>query len=92
MKYIEIFNLPNIEVVLKGSSQYKYLEYKTDYDLIADVKTKSTPLNEFYNDLKKVLLKPEENNDIYFIELKYQNKSDLKNKAKPWRLVFTKRS
>lgn len=82
LKYIELFSLHNVESQLKGSSQFKYLKYTSDYDIQCFVK-RSTPVAEFYNSLRNVLLKIEQEKNLYFIELKYQTSDDLKIRFHP---------
>lgn len=82
LKMIDVFNLPNVNASLKGSSQYKYMNYTSDYDLISFVERK-TPVGELFIALQKVLQKIEQHTDMYFIELKYLTANDLKERLHP---------
>ena len=38
VKYFNYFKISNCKLLIKGSSQYKHLNYKSDYDLLVLVK------------------------------------------------------
>ena len=82
LKLLDVFNLPGIDTRLKGSAQYKYLNYKSDYDLISQIR-RTTPASELFLGLQKVLQKIELNNDMYFIELKYHMNDNHKIRLHP---------
>ena len=75
--YLSYFSLDGAQLSLKGSSQYKNLKYKSDYDVLVSVRKDTAPTKVF-NDLKSVLEKIEKDNDTYFIELKLQTKKGEK--------------
>lgn len=77
VKFLRFFEFPNHSINFEGSSRYKTLRYKSDYDLILFIKN-TTPANEVFNNLRKVLEKIEKESDTYFIELKMQTKDDKK--------------
>ena len=33
-KHLSYFQLPGMQITLKGSAQYKHLQYKSDYDVL----------------------------------------------------------
>ena len=66
-----------MQMKIKGSSVYKNLLYRSDYDILISVK-KSTPAAEVLNNLKTVLEKIDKDNNTFFIELKLQTKEDTK--------------
>jgi hypothetical protein len=78
-KRLSYFNLSGMQMSLKGSSSYKYLKYKSDYDVLVAVRKETAPTKVF-NDLKSVLEKIEKDNDTYFIELKLQTKKGEKTR------------
>jgi hypothetical protein len=56
VKFLRFFEFPNHSINFEGSSRYKALKYKSDYDIILFVKN-TTPANEVFNNLRKVLEK-----------------------------------
>jgi hypothetical protein len=48
------FEFPNHSINFEGSSRYKALKYKSDYDIILFTQN-TTPANEVFNNLRKVL-------------------------------------
>jgi predicted nucleotidyltransferase len=42
-KYLSYFQLPGMQITLKGSAQYKHLHYKSDYDVLISVKKDAPP-------------------------------------------------
>ena len=78
-KFLSYFQLSGMQFSLKGSSSYKYLKYKSDYDVLVSVRKDTAPTKVF-NDLKTVLERIEKDNDTYFIELKLQTKKGEKSR------------
>ena len=76
-RYISYFELPGMQLKIKGSSVYKNLQYRSDYDILISVKI-GTPAAEVFNRLRSVLEKIEKENNTFFIELKLQTKDDKK--------------
>lgn len=74
-KYLSYFELPNMQINLKGSSQYKFLMYKSDYDVLVQVR-RDRPPAETFNNLKKAIEKIEKDSNTYFIELKLQTENE----------------
>jgi len=64
-KYLEYFSLPGMQINLKGSSQYKFLIYRSDYDVLIQVR-KDTPVAQIFNNLKKSLEKIEKDPNTFY--------------------------
>jgi hypothetical protein len=84
--FFTTFHLPKVKANLKGSSLYKYLLYKSDFDLLCIVE-RTTPLTEFFIGLSSVLQKINLNPDMYLIELKYETKANLKVRMHPGDII-----
>jgi hypothetical protein len=78
-KYLSYFALSGMQMSLKGSSQYKDLLYRSDYDVLINVRKDIAPTKVF-NDLKEVLERISKDDNTYFIELKLQTKEDHKTR------------
>ena len=78
-KFLSYFQLSGMQFSLKGSSQYKNLKYKSDYDVLVSVRKETAP-TKLFNDLKTVLERIEKDNETYFIELKLQTKKGEKSR------------
>ena len=76
-KYLSFFELPGHELKIKGSGQYKFLNYRSDYDILISIKD-DTPIHKLFNDLRDNLIKIEKEPNTYFIELKLHTKDDHK--------------
>lgn len=76
-KYISYFELPGMQLKIKGSSVYKNLLYRSDYDILISVKI-GRPAAEVFNHLRSSLEKIEKDTNTFFIELKLQTKDDQK--------------
>ena len=77
LKYLKFFEFPGVQVSLKGSSQFKALKYKSDYDLLISIPRDRKPADVF-NNLKTILENIEKDTNIFFIELKLHCKDDKK--------------
>ena len=75
-KIFELFKFKKSILQIKGSGSLKIINYISDYDLYTDIE-EGTTANLIYEELKRILEKINNNNDVYFIELKVQT---LKNK------------
>ena len=53
-RYISYFELPGMQLKIKGSSVYKNLQYRSDYDILISVKI-GTPAAEVFNRLRSAL-------------------------------------
>jgi hypothetical protein len=73
-KYLSYFELPNMQINLKGSSQYKFLMYKSDYDVSFKLEETDRPrdIQQFEKSYRKI----EKDSDTYFIELKLQTENE----------------
>ena len=78
-KYVSYFALSGMQMSLKGSSQYKNLLYRSDYDVLINVRKDIAPTKVF-NELKGVLERISKEDNTYFIELKLQTKEDHKTR------------
>jgi hypothetical protein len=58
------------------------LNYKSDFDLSARIDL-DTKANDLYLSLQQVLINIEKEPDLYFIELKYETKNELKIRLHP---------
>ena len=76
-KYISYFELPGMQLKINGSSQYKNLLYRSDYDILISVKI-GTPATEVFNHLRATLEKIEKDTNTFFVELKLQTKDNKK--------------
>ena len=54
-KYLSFFELPGHELKIKGSGQYKFLNYRSDYDIMISIKD-DTPIHKLFNDLRDNLI------------------------------------
>ena len=79
---LRLFEMPKTKLDLKGSSQYKHLNYKSDYDLIVALK-RNIPASQFYSDLVNILHRIHKNKNAYFIELKLELKNGDKKRLSP---------
>ena len=79
---LRLFELPGAKLNLKGSSQYKHLNYRSDYDLVVALK-RNIPAHQFYEALTNILHRIHKNRNAYFIELKLETKSGEKKRLHP---------
>jgi hypothetical protein len=79
---LHLFEMPKTKLDLRGSSQYKHLNYKSDYDLIVALK-RNIPASQFYLDLVNILHRIHKNKNAYFIELKLELKNGEKKRLSP---------
>jgi len=79
---LRLFEMPQAKLNLRGSSQYKHLNYRSDYDLIVALK-RSLPASQFYRDLSQILHRIHKNRNAYFIELKLEFKGGEKRRLNP---------
>ena len=79
---LQLFEMPGAQLSLKGSSHYKHLNYKSDYDLVVALK-RNIPAHQFYEALAKILHRIHKNRNAYFIELKLELKDGEKKRLHP---------
>ena len=72
LTYLSDFARSCIQMSLKGSSQYKNLLYRSDYDVLINVRKDIAPTKVF-NDLKEVLDRTNKDKHACFIELQTTN-------------------
>ena len=77
VKFLRFYEFPGQTINFEGSAKYEKLKYKSDYDIILFIKN-TTPANEVFNNLRKVLENIQKEPNTYFTELKMQTKD--KNK------------
>ena len=54
VKFLRFYEFPGQTINFEGSAKYEKLKYKSDYDIILFIKN-TTPANEVFNNLRKVL-------------------------------------
>jgi hypothetical protein len=72
---MKILKFKNNPIELKGSSNLKSQQYFSDYDLFTQIIYNYAPM-EIYSEFKGILRDILDSNDIYFIELKIQQKNN----------------
>lgn len=81
-RLLSYFELPGAKLNIGGSSQYKNLHYRSDYDLMVALK-RSLPPSNFYESISQILHKMEREPNIYFLELKLESKEGEKRRLHP---------
>ena len=79
---INIFKFKNFPIELKGSAGLKSQKYFSDYDLLSKINESVFP-KEVYEFLINMFKKVELNENLYFVEMKIQNKLGDKFKYFP---------
>lgn len=79
-KYLKYFEISGTAINLKGSSQYKALKYKSDYDLLISIKREAIQPAFIFNSLRQMIDKIKTDQNVFFIELKLHCKDDKKIK------------
>jgi hypothetical protein len=79
---LRLFEMPHAKLNLRGSSQCKHLNYRSDYDMMVVLK-RGIPARQFYEALTKILNRIHKNRNAYFIELKLEFKGGEKRRLKP---------
>jgi transposase len=77
-KAYHILQFKNEPLELVGTAGLKRQLYPADYDFLSKVKFLKT--KEMYNEFKKILDNIQQQNNLYFIEFKFQNKDESKFK------------
>ena len=77
VKFLRFYEFPGQTINFEGSSRYKQLKYKSDYDIILFIKN-TTPATEVFNNLRIVLGRIQKEANAYLTELKIQ--TQIKNK------------
>jgi hypothetical protein len=77
-KAYHILQFKNEPLELVGTAGLKRQLYPADYDFLSKIKFLKT--KEMYNEFKKILDNIQQQNNLYFIEFKFQNKDESKFK------------
>ena len=77
-KVIHILQFKNNKVELVGTAGLKRQFYPADFDFLTKIKFLKT--KDIYEEFKRILDDIQKENNLYFIEFKFQNKDDTKNK------------
>jgi hypothetical protein len=77
-KTYHILQFKNEPLELVGTAGLKRQLYPADYDFLSKIKFLKT--KEMYNEFKRILDDIKEQNNLYFIEFKFQNKDESKFK------------
>jgi hypothetical protein len=79
LKYVSLLKFKDHRIILAGTAGMASQQYFSDYDLLSIIDKKYS--NEYiYNTIHTIIKKTDELNDMYFIELKIQNKDESKKK------------
>lgn len=82
LKYLKFYEFPGTNISLKGSSQYKHMKYRSDFDILISLPREIKPADVF-NNLKTIIENMEKETSIFFIELKLHCKNDKKFRVHP---------
>lgn len=77
-KFVDLFKYKNEKIMMKGSNNYINQKYYSDYDLLSYV-VKPEPI-ELFKNIIKIVSKTANNPDLYFIEMKIQDRAGKKIK------------
>ena len=76
------FELQSSRSKINGSSQYKHLLYRSDYDVMTVV-SRSTPPQQLFEELTNAIQKIDQGRETYFTELKLETKGGEKYRTFP---------
>lgn len=82
-KFVAVLKLNNSPVVQLGTSSFKTQQYFSDYDLLSPISNRNLSDDKICSELKRILKSIKDMDDIWFIELKIQNKDGSKEKFFP---------
>lgn len=82
-KFVNVLKLDNSPVVQLGTSSFKTQQYFSDYDLLSPITDRSLSAEKICAELRRILKSINEMDDIWFVELKIQNKDGSKEKFFP---------
>lgn len=82
-KFVAVLKLNNSPVVQLGTSSFKTQQYFSDYDLLSPISNRNLSDAKICSELKRILKSITDMDDIWFIELKIQNKDGSKEKFFP---------
>ena len=82
-KFVAVLKLNNSPVVQLGTSSFKTQQFFSDYDLLSPISNRNLSDDKICSELKRILKSITDMDDIWFIELKIQNKDGSKEKFFP---------
>lgn len=82
-KFVNVLKLDNSPVIQLGTSSFKTQQYFSDYDLLSPITNRKLSSEKICSELKRILNSLREMDDIWFVELKIQNKDGSKEKFFP---------
>ncbi len=82
-KFVDVLKLDNSPVVQLGTSSFKTQQFFSDYDLLSPISNRKLSPEKICAELKRILKSINEMDDIWFVELKIQNKDGSKEKFYP---------
>jgi len=82
-KFVAVLKLDNSPVIQLGTSSFKTQQFFSDYDLLSPVSNRNLSAQKICAELKRILKSVADMDDIWFIELKIQNKDGSKEKFFP---------
>jgi len=83
----KILQFKNNKIDVKGTSSYKSQKYFSDYDLFSSIKGNNKP-EDIFKEVQNIFSKIKSDPNLYFIELKIQNKN---SKKKFFNMDFTEK-
>lgn len=85
LKYVSLLKFKNKPIILAGTAGLASQRYFSDFDLLSIIDQKYTN-EEVYNEIMKILNNTEKLDDMYFLELKIQNKVTERKKHKFYKI------
>lgn len=82
-KFVDVLKLVGSPVVQLGTSSFKTQQYFSDYDLLSPITKRDIPPAKICDELTRILSSLDKMDDIWFVELKIQNKDGSKEKFFP---------
>jgi len=82
-KFVDVLKLAGNPVVQLGTSSFKTQQFFSDYDLLSPISNRKLSPEKICAELKRILGSLESMDDIWFVELKIQNKDGSKEKFFP---------
>ena len=82
-KFVDVLKLVGSPVIQLGTSSFKSQQYFSDYDLLSPITKRDIPPAKICDELTRILSSLDKMDDIWFVELKIQNKDGSKEKFFP---------
>lgn len=79
-KWVNVMKFNDSPIVQLGTSSFKAQKYFSDYDLFSPVNDRNMTPEKSCKEIKKILKNLESEDNIWFVELKIQNKDGSKEK------------